>query len=145
MQFKPIQFIHLAFCGSILLFSIVAVLITDAAGFTFPIQKDDPLQLIAPLLAVFGIFVGNQIFRSRVAAIDPEQNAAAKFMQYQSIFLIRSAMIEGPALFNVVVFILTKNIFFLLVSSICLIAMWLARPTRYRISSSLGIAESELN
>ena len=59
-------------------------------------------------------------------------------IQYQTSFIIRIALIEGPSLFGVVVFLLSGNLIFLSASALLLTYIYFQKPSREKIIKELN-------
>jgi hypothetical protein len=146
IETKTIQLIHLAFCIAVCLFGALVLMISSAnLYFSIEFNQDSLIVLIAPLFAIICIALSNFLFNSLMNQVDKSASAMAKFQKYQAAFLVKCALLEGAALFNIVVCLVTNNAFTLLFAALCLVVLWLNRPTKNHISEALQLQESELN
>lgn len=143
---RIMQIIHLAFCGGVLLFGIVvSLLIAPYASFSIAFNVGQPITFIAPIFALGGVFLSNFIFNKILGDVySQELPEHAKLVRYQTSLLIKCALLEAPAWFNIVASLITNNMFFLIFGVLCLVVLWLSRPTKEKVYDTLKIQESDL-
>lgn len=143
--FKTMLLIHSGFCTGVLLFGAVATfLIAENAHFDITFQSPEPIQFVAPILAVFGLVMGSLMFNKLLAsASQDEPDANSKLMKYQTAFIVRCALIETGALANIVAALLTYNILFIGIAALCLTVLWLNRPTRDKVTYTLNLNDTD--
>jgi hypothetical protein len=139
---KTITIIHYAYCIAILLFGIAALFITENAVMNFS-SPDDTFFYLIPLFAIGGLLSSNYIFRISLKSIQIKSNLNEKLTQYQSARIIRIALIEAPALLGIVIFIITSNQYYLIVSAVLLVYMVLLRPTTAIIKEDLQLTADQ--
>ncbi|HWD86936.1 MAG TPA: hypothetical protein VG367_02340 [Mucilaginibacter sp.] len=139
---KALPIIHLALIAGQVLFCLVAY-------FQFP-QKDfsmdgskDPFVYVAVILAAGGFFLGSFLFRQQVGKIGPENSLSQKISAYQTAFILRAALAEGPSLFSVVAFMLSGNLLFLAITGAIILYFLSFRPTREKVSNDLNLDYNE--
>ncbi len=146
MQLKTIQIIHIAFCTAVFLFAVVClVVIKDDAYFELPFKSVEPINFIAPIVAVLGLIMSPILFKITLGDISQGNlEDSSKLVRYQTAFLIRMAFLESGALINIVACLITHNLFFMLFAAICFTAMLLIRPSKDRIYTTLEIQDTDL-
>jgi hypothetical protein len=144
-QLKTMLFIHTAFCVGIFIFGVVSVIVTaDSAYFDATFQNPDPIQFIAPFVAIFGIIIGGIMFNKVLGnTAQGELGTNSKLVKYQTAFIIKCAFLETGALINILVVIATSNVLFLGFAIASLIALWLSRPTRDKVTYTLNLQDSD--
>ena len=141
---KTNTIIHLGLTAGQLLFGVVVFYITPQKSFSFDGVKY-PMILIAFALA-FGGFIGSTLmYRSRLASISSEDILAKKISAYQTGFIIRAALLEGPSLFSIVGYMLSGNLLFLAISGIIILYFISIRPTREKIIAELNLDYNEVS
>jgi hypothetical protein len=140
---KTTTIIHLGLTAGQLLFGVVVFYITPQKGFSFDGIKD-PMILIAFALA-FGGFIGSTLmYRSRLASVTPEDTLAKKIGIYQTGFITRAALLEGPSLFCIVGYMLSGNLLLLAISGVIILYFISIRPTREKIIADLKLDYNEV-
>lgn len=143
-RIKALQGVHLGFCSSVFLLGLVGFLIIEGPiQFELIPQKIEPLHIIGPIIALLGLLLGPFLFNKIIADMDPDTSTLAKFTKYQTAFLIRSAFLEAGALFNLVAFILSSNLLFVLLAACCFTALCLSRPTKDKVYTALQLQDTD--
>ena len=144
-KLRTLQIIHLAYCIGPLLFTSVVLFINHPnQHLSFETISSDPLLIIAPLMAIFSIVVSQIVFNSLLSKINANLSSSIsnKFTQYQTAFIVKAAFLEGAALFNIVVFLMTSNLLTILFTVACIIFLWFSRPTTEKISGDLNLPDT---
>src|SRR5690349_16365969 len=111
---KTLAFTHVALLAFQMLFAIVAFAQTTRIYFGV-MNMDDEFVFIVPVLALGGFFGGYLIFKKQKYILREKENFQEKLSGYQSVLITRFALIQGPSLFSIVAYILSGNVFFLLI------------------------------
>lgn len=139
---KLISIIHLALLGGQLLFAIVAY--AQAAKVFFGIMNTgDPLVYIVAIVAVFGFAASNVMFNVLLKAALAKPSLGEKIVNYQTALIARFALLEGPSLFAIVGFLLSGNLFFLIIAGLLMLYFLMLRPTKDKIDADLDLNFSE--
>lgn len=139
-KLKTLQMIHLALCGGVFLFALITLFLNrEMMFFDANPQSTKPYNPIAPIVGL--ITLSGSIFFSKnlLSKIDKSESAEMKINQYQSAFIISAALLEGGALFNLVVFFLTQNAFFLLFAAANWLFLIFKHPTKDKLISALQL------
>lgn len=142
---KTLNLIHFALLMGMVLFAGIAVFISQTtAGIDTMKENQQLLQVIALGMAAGGYFCATKMYKSKIYAIQSFTNNKEKVDAYRSASILQWALIEAPALFAIVCFLLTANYAFLgLVLLLVLIFMFM-KPTREKIMSQTGLTSEEL-
>jgi len=138
---KALPIIHLGLLMGQLLFAIVVYYITPQKGFS--LNGNDPFVFVALALAIGGFIGGNLIFKQTLAKIAPDATLSQKMAAYQTGFIIRAALMEGPSSFSIVVYMIGGNLFFLAVTALIVLYFITFRPTKEKITADLNLDYSE--
>lgn len=144
IDLKPVKLIHVFFCGGLALFSLVAVLVNmDKLYFTFMANNPESkvLGITAIVAALISVNLSKIVFNKMIAKINQEDSDESKFKAYQTAFIVLAAILEAGALFNIVVFLKTANLYFLVFGVLCLAALVLHAPTKEKVYSLLQIQD----
>ena len=141
---KTNQIIHLALLTGQLMFAVVTYSITSPKGIIhFTFQNNDAFTSVAILLAVGGFFLGNFLFKQELNSATEKSSLREKLMAYQTGLIKRLAPMEGGSLFSIVVFMLTGNLFFLLIAGLIIFYFITLRPTKGKIQTDLSLSYEE--
>jgi hypothetical protein len=139
---KTLPIIYMGLIAGQVLFCIVAYAEFPQKGFSLN-GSNDPLIYAALILAAGGVFAGNFLFRQQLGKISPEHSLSQKISAYQTAFIIRAALAEGPSLFSIVAFMLSGNLLFLAITTAMVLYFLTFRPTRDKIANELNLDYKE--
>jgi len=121
------KLIHLALVAGVVIFGAVALAVARTR-LTFELALQNPLIVIAALLTASNLAAAAALprifFRPGGAPADLE--AAGR--KYQTLCLVRSALLEGAALLAAVVMLLTGNVIAAGLYGLCALALVRFRP-----------------
>jgi len=133
---KTVAFTHAALLAFQMLFAIVAFAQTTRMYFGV-MNMDDQFVFIVPVLALGGFFGGYLVFKKQKYILREKESTLEKLTGYQSVLITRFILIQGPAVFAIVAYILSGNIFFLFITGLMSLYFIFLRPTREKIESDL--------
>ncbi len=142
-SFKAMQVIHFALCMGVILFASVTLFLK-----VFELEPNitkamQPFLLIAALVALGGATLSRVLPNTLLSKLNKEDEAGKKFATFQTASILKWALLEGPALINIVFFLLQGHLFFLLVGAFLLILLFSNRPTVESASRATGINYTE--
>jgi hypothetical protein len=141
---KTNQIIHLALLIGQLMFAVVTYVITSSKGIiNFTFINNDPFTYVAILLAMGGFFLGNFLFRQELNNASEKNSLREKLMSYQAGLIKKLAPMEGASLFSIVIFMLTGNLFFLVITGLVILYFITLRPTKEMIGNDLNLSYDE--
>jgi len=143
--FRILAIIHIALMIGVALFASIAYFMVSKGGFE-PIDSDTShaLTLITPLLMLIGVLAGPFVRLYKINKLKLETDLKMKLAGYRAATIIRLALLEGPALFTVIAFLLTGDTNFLLYTSFMLLLFAMIRPTMERAIKELNLDEREV-
>lgn len=132
-----------AMISGVLIFSVIAAGL-QANGSMSP--NEDLGNILVPLclgLGIMNIFMSDFLFKQQVKRISAEQPLYTRQTTFRSAFIVRLALLEGAALFCVVVYLLTGH-WLTLLGGLLLIG-WMAfhRPTMAVLKKYLFLTSAE--
>ena len=137
---KTLQTIHLALCSAVFLFALITLFLNrEIMFFDANPSNTAPFNPIFPIMGLITISASIFFFKNLLAKIDKSETVDTKMNLYQSAFIISSALLEGGALFNVVGFFITHNVFFLIFAAANFVFLVLKHPTKDKLISSLHL------
>lgn len=141
--FTALKIVHFALTAGVILFLVMAVII-QITGFEPELKEMEMILLgITVFTAIAGIFTGNLLFRKRLEQLVELKSLKEKLTGYQSALIVKYALVEGPAFFCVVVYLLTANILFPVITVILVFTMVLFAPRKDKLISDLNLSTKE--
>lgn len=140
--FTRLRIIHAALCIGCLFFAAVTYFIVGNTS-TMDTSFSNPLSIVGVALG-FAIIASSVIYAKKVKEIAEDDSLEQKKTKYQSAYIIMLALIEGPAIFNIVVFLITKNTFHLVVAGIFIFNLISKMPNKSHISQLLNCYPDDL-
>ena len=137
------RIIYFSLLSGIIFMSITALSITNSY---FKSDLTDPLFIVLFILTftspIAGYLISNTIFKKS----QQQPDLASKYPLYQSGLLIGLATCEGPALFALVLLIITSNLLALIFLgvSLCFFIYYFPTPAKIAVLLNLTEAETEL-
>lgn len=128
--FRSLQILHLALIAGQVIFLLITLLLVTTSGplSTFPEETRRLFTGIAAGLALAGLAGSWLLFKSRLRSLQNKATLQEKCNGYRAALLIRYALLEAPALFTLVVFLLTGDYIFMGIALLLVIACAFARP-----------------
>ena len=139
---KSLKIVHLALLSGQLMFVFVTISISKNPSFNMK-SANDPFFIVAPLLAASCFLIGNVLFKKMVGNLQNKPTLFDKLTGYQSAFIVKCALLEGSSLFAIVVFMLTNNWFFLLISACIIVYFITLRPGTEKVADDLQLNYDE--
>jgi len=145
---KALRIIYFALAMGIVLFMLVSLLLNKLNG---PLLTTDisPTEK-APFLIVLIVFTGAVLMVHRVImtrkrkAIQNLNSLDQKLVAWRELNVLQGALIEAPAFFAIVLFMLL-GIYILLLWPLAGISLfWLSQPTRDKLISDAGLSLDEV-
>ncbi|WP_422107933.1 hypothetical protein [Winogradskyella sp.] len=130
--------LHYAYSLAVLVFGTIALYITDNATMNLN-DTNDIFFYLVPILGMGGPIASHFIFNNLLKAVHAKPTLKEKLVSYQSARIIRLALIEGPAILGIVIFMTTTNLFYLVISGVLLVYMIFLRPTHSVIREDLNL------
>lgn len=146
---KTTSIIHLALIAGQVLFMIVAYITNkNIKYFDYKDSRNDVFFYIAPLMAITCTVVGGFLFNQQLGKFHQQaagsgKTLSEKLQAYQSALIVRYALLEGPSLFGIVCFLITGNLFYLLISACLIITMISLRPSVNAAEAYLQLSYDE--
>ncbi|WP_448636135.1 hypothetical protein [Pedobacter panaciterrae] len=138
-KLKAMQTIHLAFCLAIVLMAATSYLtVKDRLYLDADLNQNDIFFPLFPLIGLVSIALGQFLFKKQLSNLQ-ELSADDKINKYQVAFLMRTALFELPALLNIVGFLVSGNIVFLIAGVVFFMLLVSARPSKQAIIEALGL------
>ena len=98
--------------------------------------------VLIALIAALGVVVGSFIFRKRIAD-SMGKTMIEKLVIYRQSTIVRYALLEGPGIFGAIMFFLTGNYLYMVITGAMVLFMILNRPTDDMIATHLMLTEED--
>lgn len=132
---KNLQIMHVALCAGVLFLTIV---MGDFSSDKWTLEMGDAYHLIMiGLVPVLSIVIGALIFRNRISGIEEIEDFDAKMQLFHSAHIIRLALLEGAALFIVILTRFSGDILSLSMFTLVFVRMILLFPTKDKVYSNI--------
>ena len=144
--FAALRILHLSMLIGIFVFAGVAIFVT----------RDQPLasseeglnrtfQGIAAILSLGALVIGYRMFSRKILAIRTNTaNGIKRMDEYRKVIITWWALIEGPALFAIICFMLVGNYAFLALAGFHFLLMLLFAPRKDNIILLLNLSGDEV-
>jgi hypothetical protein len=143
--FKLISIIHTALVLGVILFgAIVCLFIVDFQHVDSQSVLANLFVYLVPGLIMAGIIASNVIFRIKLNNLLNSEELIVKMEVYRRASIIRSAFIQLPALFALMVIFMTSDINYLVYAGLMIILLIIKRPTLKLAISELRLDQKEI-
>lgn len=141
--FTSLKFVHFALTAGVVFFMLIAIAL-QFTGFE-PESKEIEMILlgITGFAAISGIFTGNLLFRKRLEQLVELKSLKEKLLGYQSALILKYALVEGPAFFSVVAYLLTANLLFPVITLVLVFILILFAPRNDKLISNLNLSNRD--
>ena len=136
---KVLVLIHLALFMGQVSFAAVCLFISVKPALDLK-PVNDAFFYIAPFLIFSGIIAGSFLFKTLKAKVAEKETLVEKLRAYQMAVIVRFALAEGPSLFGLVCFLLTNNLYYLILVGVNLVYFIIIRPTKFNIHDDLALS-----
>ena len=133
---KTLSIIHYALLAGPLISGIIFYMNTQSVINGSP---DDIFIYILPVIGLAGIFASKTLYSMLLSPLKQKDNLQEKLAGLQTASLVRYALVEGPALFNIIWFGQTGNLLYLTIGGVLVIYLFILRPTKSKIESDLEL------
>lgn len=142
---KAVQILFYVMFGGVIFFAVVMYGLQYLSEPVITEPEQQRIFLIVYLFVASGcLTAASLLFRKRLSSMnDTRISLINKLNNYRAALVIYLALCEGPALFAMILYFLTRSNLFLAAMGICLLAMLLKRPVKNRIFNDLQLNTSE--
>jgi len=114
----------------------------DGQALAFSLPKD-LYGYLGPILALGSILLGDFLFKGMTGKFSGNGGLKAKLARYQSASLIKFALVEGAALFSMVLFANTWNLLHAMIGALLILHLIFLRPNLGKIEQQLPLKAAE--
>ena len=138
-----VSIIHYVLMFSVLFFLIIVYYTLQQPSLNFVF--DNVIDYIPLVYAIVMVVVHNFLYQKEVSKLNANLTAQEKWVKFQTAHLIRMALLEGAALFNVVFFLISNNLVFFYTALILAFVMFLRRPSVSQITTDWQMTDDEVH
>lgn len=135
---KTLSIIHLALCSGVFIFGFIMFSKIKSTEIILD-DSTDVFKYIIPSAAIIAIFLSNFLFKNQLNSITENTEIKEKLVKYQSASIVKYVVLEGVALFSIIIYTTTSNFLYLLIAFGLLLYLILQRPTSSKIISDLEL------
>lgn len=139
---KILTFLHVGITATPVVLGLLFFWQSKNAEFDFS-GEGDAFKAIVPIVAFGSIFFGDLIFKKMVKGIPEKMGLKDKLAKFQSASVIKYALLEGAALFAVVIFSNTQNLTYFVLGAFLIFYLILQRPTKNKVENLLNLRGEE--
>lgn len=142
--FKSMNILHLAFIAGPSMFLLAGAYLNMESGFSLHTDGDVVLFGSVLLAVIAGTITAEiALSKNRLAAIKEMDSMSEKLNHYRALFIIRVALAEGPALFSVILFIITGSAWFALAALPMLLLVVSRKTSKEKLRTELELTIKE--
>ncbi len=145
---KSLQIVHFALAAGILLFLSISLFLNVSIGAfmgnTVPVAERTP-YIIVLIVLTGGVFIAYRIvILKKLDAVKELHSYDEKLLAWREIVVLRGALIEGPAFFAIVLFLLLGMHVLLVWPITAIVVFWFLKPTRERLFEEAQFSVEEI-
>jgi len=141
--FKSLQIVHLALVLGIVFFALITIFLQLNGFGDLGEDLNNIFFYTVIAFTIGGLFASNMVFKKKLGAINPKNSLLEKGEKYREALIIKFALIEGPAFFSIVVYMLTGNSILLIIIAFLVVVFIINRPTKDKFVIDLGLNSEE--
>lgn len=139
---KTLKFLHLALLSGQVVF-LAVVLILTKGKLTMDFSFEEPIAIVACLLAGITLFAHRFFFQKLLEKIKASDTLTSKLQQYQSASIVKWGLIEGSTLLCIVGALITKNGILLAIAGVLVVVFYTLKPSREQLFIDLTLSKEE--
>lgn len=134
---KTLSIIHLALVGGILAFGIFKFI--NNGTFVANADPKDVFIYVIPVVAAFGYFMSQFMFKKQLLAIDRTDTLTLKLAKYQAASIVKYVFIEGPAFLAIIAYGFNGNALFLVIAIFLVVYLFMQKPNQKKFMEDVPL------
>ena len=134
---KTLSIIHLALVGGILAFGIFKFV--NNGTFVANADPKDVFIYVIPVVAAFGYFMSQFMFKKQLLAIDRTDTLTLKLAKYQAASIVKYVFIEGPAFLAIIAYGFNGNALFLVIAIFLVVYLFMQKPNQKKFMEDVPL------
>ncbi|AEM71042.1 hypothetical protein Murru_2003 [Allomuricauda ruestringensis DSM 13258] len=135
---KTMSILHMGIAAAPVVLGAFFYFKTGDAALNFS-NSSDIFLAIVPVVALASIFLGDLIFKKNLKSLPENATLKNKLAKFQTASIIKYGLMEGGALFCIVVFANSQNLTYLIIGVFLICYLFLQRPTKQKIERALNL------
>lgn len=142
--FTLLKVLHTALLMGQILFAGVSYFLHQSGSLQLNVEELASIfKIVVPILVV-GAFFGSQfLFKSKIREAIKQENLSKKLLTYRVAFLLQCAILEGASLFSIMSYLLTADLWFLVMAAIVVVLFVLQAPSLQKVAMALQLNNQE--
>lgn len=140
---KTLRILHFALLSGKIFFSLVVLFLFYNGMEPTGVELSRTFTFIIPVFVVSGYVASHLLFRNRVGVARTAKDLTEKLTHYRAALIVRWALLEGPAFFAIVVYMLTSELIFLGWAAIIILYFITLWPTVAKTVTDLALNYNE--
>lgn len=140
---KTLRILHFALLAGMIFFSLVALFLFYNGLEPIDVELSRAFTYIIPIFVVSGYATSHLLFRNRMGVARAAKDLTEKLTHYRAALIVRLALLEGPAFFAIVAYMLTSELIFLGWAAIIIVYFITLWPTPAKIVADLALNYNE--
>jgi len=138
---RVLQLVYMILLQGLLLFMFLVYF--QSKDTFFKLDLIDSNIVIGIIVVLAALVISFFLYRFLLIKISDSKGLKNKLEKYTTAFIVKMAILEGGAFFNLVMFLNTANKSFLIFSALLLLAMMMSFPGVDKIEKALGLSKQE--
>jgi len=145
VNIQSLQIIWFGILAGALAFTLVTLIMTSGNIKPLDTISNNVMTVLAAVLSLGSFLAGRLLYSKKIGNINMQDSVEKKMEAYAAAFITRLALVEGPTLFVIVVFLLSQDSILIILIALLLVVMIMYFPSATRIGSTLSLSENELS
>lgn len=128
-QFKLLSILHIALSAGVLIFLFISRFLVKQNMANVP-EKNQTIEIAGIAIAFICVLLARFLFFNKTKAALSVSDLGEKINIFRIAFILQMALLEAPALLNIILYFLTKNDLHFFIGLGILLLMIFRRPTR---------------
>lgn len=133
---------HSAVTAGILLFILLIFIMAKDLVLGFP-SGNNAFVYLVPVIAMIAYFGSNYYFQKKLANMIKRNSLSKKVIHYQQTCMVRYAILDVATVFSAIAFMLSRNVFYLVISLLLLLYLIKLRPTKGKLVEDLVLSKED--
>ncbi|WP_318309720.1 hypothetical protein [Flagellimonas crocea] len=139
---KMMSILHIGILATPIILGILFYVEAKKTELSFSVS-DDMFLAIVPIMSICCILLGDFLFKKITGSLPREMELLTKLTRFQTASIVKYALIEGAAIFCMVIFTNTQNLTYLLIGALIVLYLLFQRPTKQKIEDVLDLRGEE--
>lgn len=103
----------------------------------------NPFLAVMIIISIAGVFGSNLLYTFFINKIKEEDSLADKTTKIQQAVIVRLALVEGPALVGIVLYLIEANLIFLIFSALLILYFLTLKPSKDKLADDMKLTGPE--